>query len=59
MYEPTALPLQRLPRQSLHHVWAPKLGRIAMFTSQQQLHLWTMLEAHPAVIRGEHSWWRG
>ena len=33
MTEPIALPVQRHPRQTLHHVWAPKLGRALMFTS--------------------------
>ena len=51
MFEPVALPLHRLPKQTLHHVWAPKLGRPVLLTSQGQLHLWAMLEANPAVTR--------
>ena len=49
MIEPVALPIERSPRQTLHHVWAPKLRRIVMLTGQAQLHLWAMLEAHPGV----------
>ena len=49
--EPSALPLQRLPKQTLHHAWAPKVGRTVAFTGRAQLHLWTMLEANPAVTR--------
>lgn len=51
MIEPVALPLQRSPGQTLHHVWAPKLRRIVMLTGLNQLHLWAMLEAHPGVTR--------
>ena len=51
MVEPVALPVQRSPRQTLHHVWAPKLRRIVMLTGQDQLHLWAMLEAHPGVTK--------
>ncbi len=51
MVEPVALPVQRSPRQTLHHVWAPKLRRIIMLTGQAQLHLWAMLEAHPGVTQ--------
>jgi len=51
MVEPVALPIQRSPRQTLHHVWAPKLHRIVMLTGQAQLHLWAMLEAHPGVTQ--------
>ena len=51
MVEPVALPIQRSPRQTLHHVWAPKLRRIVMLTGQAQLHLWAMLEAHPGVTQ--------
>ncbi|MDE1947291.1 MAG: hypothetical protein KGL43_17495 [Burkholderiales bacterium] len=51
MIEPIALPVQRRTWQPLHQVWAPKLGRILMFTRPEQLHLWVMLEAHPAVTR--------
>lgn len=49
MPKPTALLVQRSPKQTLHHVWAPKLGRIVMLTGPDALHLWTMLEAHPEV----------
>ena len=51
MTEPIALPLQRYPKQTLHHAWAPKLGRTILFTGRDQLRLWVMLEAHPAVSR--------
>ncbi len=51
MVEPVALPVQRSPKQTLHHVWAPKLHRIVMLTGQDQLHLWAMLEAHPGVTK--------
>lgn len=51
MIEPVGLPLQRSPRQTLHHVWAPKLRRIVMLTGLDQLHLWAMLEAHPGVTK--------
>ena len=51
MVEPVALPVQRSPKQTLHHVWAPKLRRIVMLTGQDQLHLWVMLEAHPGVTQ--------
>jgi len=51
MFMPVALPIQRGPRQTLHHVWAPKLRRIVMLTGQAQLHLWAMLEAHPGVTQ--------
>jgi len=51
MVEPVTLPVQRSPRQTLHHVWAPKLRRIVMLTGQAQLHLWAMLEAHPGVTQ--------
>lgn len=51
MIEPVALPIQRSPRQTLHHVWAPKLRRIVMLTGLNQLHLWAMLEAHPGVTK--------
>lgn len=49
--DPIALPLRRSPKQTLHHVWAPKLRRTIMFTSADQLHLWVILEAHPRVTR--------
>ena len=51
MVGPVTLPVQRSPRQTLHHVWAPKLRRIVMLTGQAQLHLWAMLEAHPGVTQ--------
>ncbi len=51
MVAPVALPVQRSPRQTLHHVWAPKLRRIVMLTGQAQLHFWAMLEAHPGVTQ--------
>lgn len=51
MPEPAALPLQRLPRQTLHHAWAPKLGRTIVLNGFGQLRLWAMLEAHPGVTR--------
>ena len=51
MADPVARPVQRSPRQTLHHVWAPKLNRAVMLTGQEQLHLWVMLEAHPGVTR--------
>ena len=51
VFEPVALPLHRLPKQTLHHVWAPKLKRPVLLTSQGQLHLWVMLEANPSVTR--------
>ncbi len=51
MPEPTALPLQRLYGQTLHHMWAPKLGRTVVLNSIQQLRLWSMLEANPGVLR--------
>ncbi|MCK6372781.1 MAG: hypothetical protein L6Q69_01610 [Zoogloea sp.] len=51
MTEPIALPVQRRPGQTLHHVWAPKLGRTLLFTRAEQLHLWVMIEAHPGVTR--------
>jgi hypothetical protein len=49
--EPVARPIERGPKQTLHHVWAPKLRRIVMLTGQGQLDLWAMLEAHPGVSR--------
>ena len=49
MPEPAALPLQRLPRQTLHHAWAPKLGRTIVLNGVGRLRLWAMLEAHPGV----------
>ena len=46
MDEPVSLELERLPRQTLHHAWAPKLGRLIVLSSVGQLWLWAMLEAH-------------
>jgi hypothetical protein len=51
MTDPIALPVKRLPKQTLHHVWAPKLSRTVVLAGRDQLHLWVMLEAHPAVSR--------
>lgn len=51
MTSPIALPVKRLPKQTLHHVWAPKLNRTVVLAGRDQLHLWVMLEAHPAVSR--------
>ena len=52
MVEPVALPVQRSPKQTLHHVWAPKLCRIVMLTGQDQLHLWAMLVEESKVETG-------
>jgi hypothetical protein len=49
--EPAPLPIKRLPKQTLHHVWAPKIGRIVLLAGNDQLRLWTMLEAHPGVSK--------
>lgn len=49
MREPVPLPVQRLPKQTLHHAWAPKLRRPVMFVSATQVRLWIMLEANPGV----------
>ena len=49
MSMPVPLPVRRLPRQTLHHAWAPKLRRPVLFSSAIQLRLWIMLEAHPGV----------
>jgi hypothetical protein len=49
--EPVPLELERLPRQTLHHAWAPKLGRLIVLSSVGQLWLWALLEAHPGVTR--------
>jgi len=51
MTDPMPLPMQRLPKQTLHHVWAPKLGRPVVLNSLRQLQLWAMLEANPHVVR--------
>jgi hypothetical protein len=49
MKEPVPAPVQRLPKQTLHHAWAPKLRRPVMFASATQVRLWIMLEANPGV----------
>lgn len=51
MTDPIALPVKRLPKQTLHHVWAPKLNRTVVLAGRDQLHLWVMLEAHPEISR--------
>lgn len=51
MTDPIALPVKRMPRQTLHHVWAPKLNRAVVLAGRDRLHLWVMLEAHPEVQR--------
>lgn len=51
MADPVALPVKRLPKQTLHHAWAPKLSRTIVLAGRDQLHLWVMLEAHPGVTR--------
>jgi hypothetical protein len=49
MTRPVPSPVRRLPRQTLHHAWAPKLQRPILFSSAMQLRLWIMLEANPGV----------
>src|SRR5260370_41763081 len=49
MQPPEPLPVSRLPKQTLHHVWSPKLQRTLVLTSVNQVRLWVMLEANPAV----------
>src|SRR5260370_643171 len=49
MREPVPVPVQRLPKQTLQHAWAPKLRRPVMFASMTQVRLWIMLEANPGV----------
>jgi hypothetical protein len=51
MSDPTPLPMRRLPKQTLHHVWAPKLARPVVLNSLRQLQLWTLLEANPGITR--------
>ena len=51
MADPIALPVNRSPKQTLHHVWAPKLNRTVVLAGRDELHLWVMLEAHPEVTR--------
>ncbi|WP_144022304.1 hypothetical protein [Caballeronia sordidicola] len=51
MQPPEPLPLSRLPKQTLHHVWSPKLQRTLVLTSVNQVRLWVMLEANPAVTK--------
>lgn len=63
MTDPIPLPVRRLPNQTLHHVWAPKLHRPIAFSSVAQVRLWVMLEANPGVTKycerpalpGEHG----
>jgi hypothetical protein len=43
------LPVSRLPKQTLHHAWSPKLQRTLVLTSVNQVRLRVMLEANPAV----------
>ena len=49
MSQPEPLPVSRLPKQTLHHVWSPKLQRPVVLTSRGQVRLWVMLEANPTV----------
>ena len=49
MHPPEPLPVSRLPKQTLHHVWSPKPQRTLVLTSVNQVRLWVMLEANPAV----------
>jgi hypothetical protein len=49
MHPPEPLPVPRLPKQTLHHVWSPKLQRALILTSVNQVRLWVMLEVNPAV----------
>lgn len=51
MTDPIALPVKRLPKQTLHHAWAPKLNRTVVLAGRDQLRLWVMLEAHPEISR--------
>ena len=51
MNEPLPLAVERHPWQTLHHAWAPKLGRTIVLNSTGQLRLWAMLEAYPGVTR--------
>ena len=51
MTDPIPLPVRRLPNQTLHHVWAPKLQRAIAFSSVAQVRLWVMLEANPGVTK--------
>jgi len=51
--EPVSLELERLPRQTLHHAWAPKLGRLIVLSSVGQLWLWGT-----SINLGQPSWWR-
>lgn len=46
-----ALPVKRFPKQTLHHVWASKLNRVAVLAGHDQLHLSVMLEANAEVTR--------
>jgi hypothetical protein len=47
MINPVPMPVQRLPKQTLHHAWAPKLGHPVMFTPVSQVHLWVMSASAP------------
>ena len=49
MAVPRPLPLQRRPKQTLNHLWAPKLNRVVLLPGFDQLALWTLLEANPKV----------
>jgi len=49
MSQPEPLPVSRRPKQTLHHVWSPKLQRPLVLTSRGQVRLWVMLEANPTV----------
>lgn len=42
MTDPITLPVKRFPKQTLHHVWAPKLNRTVVLVGRDQLHLWVM-----------------
>ena len=39
MTDPIALPVNRLPKQTVHQVWAPKLNRTVVLAGRDQLHL--------------------
>ena len=47
MINPVPMPVQRLPKQTLRHAWAPKLGHPVMFTPVSQVHLWVMCASAP------------
>ena len=50
MQRPSSLPVHRLPKQTLHHVWSPKLARPLLLASLDRVRLWMMLEADPRVL---------